>query len=170
MRKTVTMLFVCLLVLSIAGAAFAADPQLPGTDPQGVLEHKRARLDKLAEFQGEIHRINDLRIERLQLRIQVIEKHDKILDLLIEAREENNLEALKEAREVRQQIKEINREIASLHQQAAGERKAFREAVKEGNIDKARTHLNNVIDLLKKINSNIEEKIDLLDKIIEILS
>jgi len=106
----------------------------------------------------------------LNLKIQITEKHDEILDLFIEARESQDIEALKAAKEIREQVKTVNEEIRSLHDQIAAERKAFREEVKNGNIEAAGEHIDSIISLITLRNGKIQEKIELLDDIIDVLS
>ncbi|EOD00217.1 hypothetical protein [Caldisalinibacter kiritimatiensis] len=175
MKKLLTILMVGLLVFASVGTAFAEEPDLTSRTQLSLEQMQQMReagqrYKALKEFKDEIHQINELRIERLELKTQQIEKNDSIIDLYISAREEGNKEALLEAREARKQIKEINKEISELHKQLKEERKAFREDVKNDNFDEAREHINKVISIKEQINSKVEAKLGLLDQIIEILS
>ncbi|KPU27152.1 hypothetical protein TR13x_06205 [Caloranaerobacter sp. TR13] len=181
MKKLLTFLLVGVMLLTIAGGAFAEGPNNFARDfsekpfklsekPFEIRARENLRFEAMKEFKDELHKINQLRIERLSLRMQIIEKHDTLLDLYIEARENGNVEALKEAREVRKQVREINREIKDLFKQIRSERKAFREDVKNNDFDSAREHINKVIELKTLINEKISEKIVLLDEVIDILS
>ncbi|HWR61889.1 MAG TPA: hypothetical protein VN580_09780 [Clostridia bacterium] len=174
MKKFITMLLVGLM---LAGGTIAVYAEEPGdTLAESLLEEgqgtRAARLGepKLKEFIEEIHSINDLRIERNQLRAQVIEKHDQLIDLLIAAREEGNKEELKAVKTEREKLKAINAEIKTLHEQASAARKAFREALKDGASETAGAELEKLINAHNSINDKTESKIPILDNIINILS
>ena len=172
MKKLLTVLLVGLMLFGGAGAAFAQDLE-NGLGDQILDEENNLpgfRFDALKEFQDEIHKINELRIERLQLRIEVIEKHDTILDLYIEAREAGDVEALEAAKEVKQEIGVINEEIKNLYSEVSAEKQAFHAELKNKNIEAAKEHLDNITDLFDTINDLTDSKIDLLEQIIEILS
>ncbi|NPV44741.1 MAG: hypothetical protein HPY70_12335 [Firmicutes bacterium] len=169
MKKVLSMILVGLMVFGIIGSVLAEEAEddllVNSEKPNGG-----RRFQLLKEFQDEIHQINALRIEILHLRSQVVEKHDTILDLYIEAWEKRDVEALKAAREVKQKINGINGEIKIIVEQIAAEKKAFREEVKNRNIEVAREHVNNIISLKTTAITKMEEKIELLDEIIDILS
>jgi Zn-dependent M32 family carboxypeptidase len=61
-------------------------------------------------------------------------------------------------------------EIKALHEQAAAARKAFREAVKSGDIETAHSELEKLINAHSSINDKKESKLQVLDKLIDILS
>jgi hypothetical protein len=169
MKKVLSMILVGLMVFGIIGSVLAEEAEddllVNSEKPNGG-----RRFQLLKEFQDEIHQINALRIEILHLRSQVVEKHDAILDLYIEARENGDIEAIKATREVKQKINGINGEIKVIVEQIAAEKKAFREEVKNRNIEAAREHVNNIISLKTTAITKMEDKIELLDKIIDILS
>lgn len=190
MKKLFTMILVGLMVFASVGGVFAEefDEDLTGSfleEQQEVKgnrlekiqarkamkeEKKAGRLEVLKEFLDEIHQVNALRMERHTLRAQVIEKNDALLDLYIAAKESGNEEALAAAKEKREQIKGIHEEIKGLQGQVAAEKKAFKEAVKNGDKEGAQGHIEQVITLKTAINGKIQEKIALLEEIIDILS
>lgn len=169
MKKILSMILVGLMVFGIIGSVLAEeleDDLLVNSEEA----NNGKRFQLLKEFRDEIHQINALRIEILHLRSQVVEKHDAILDLYIEARENGDIEAIKATREVKQKINGINGEIKVIVEQIAAEKEAFREEVKNRNIEAAREHVNNIISLKTTAITKMEDKIELLDKIIDILS
>jgi hypothetical protein len=174
MKKFITMLLVGLMVLSSSIVAFAEEPS--DTSLRSFIEEgqdlrvNRTAMKELNEYTEEIHQINALRIERNRLQIQVIENQDKLVDLFNEAKEAGNREALAAAKEERKQIKVIRDEIKVLQEQAAAARKAFREAVKNNEKETADAEIKIVIDTHSSINDKIEEKIEVLDSIVDILS
>lgn len=167
MKKLLTVLLVGLMVFGSIGSVFANE----GFGEDEILEQKLEgfRFKGLKEFKEERHVINDLRIERLKLRIEVIEINDEIADLVLEAVEEKNIEALKEAKAVREEVKVINEELKGLHNSIKTEKSLFKEAMSNKDLGTAKTHLDNIIELLKELNQKIENRIELLDVIIKIL-
>lgn len=178
MKKIITLLLAGLIMLGGTIAVFAEEPgdMLKDTLQESLLEEGRdlrlAKLEagKLKEFSDEIHRINELRIERNELGIQVIERQDRLVDLMLAAREAGNKEALKAAKEERAQLKDLKAEIKALHEQAAAARKAFREAVKSSDMETAHSELEKLINAHSSINDKKESKVQVLDKLIDILS
>lgn len=174
MKKIITMILVGLMVLGSVSSVYAEEPQdtLKENLTEEVRDLKAGRLGmgKLTEFTEKIHQINALRIERNQLGIQVIEKQDQLVDLLINAKEDGNVEALEAAKVERAQIKVINEEIKVLHEQAAITRKAFRESVKSKDSETAGTEIEKLLNIHNSINGKKADKIKVLDGIIDILS
>lgn len=170
MKKIITMFLVGLMVLSSFSVVFAEEPSTTGAKSSIVKEKTAEKFNLKKEFTEEIHRINTLRVERNQLQIQVIEKQDKLVDLFIEVKETGNKESLKAAKEERKQIKEINNEIKALHEQVIEARTAFKEALKNNDKETANGELEKLINIHNSINIKIEEKSQVLDTIIDILS
>lgn len=167
MKKLLTVLLVGLMVFGSIGSVFANE----GLPEDEILEEKldKPKFKGLKEFIQERHIINDLRVERLKLKIEVIEKNDKIADLVLEAIEEKNIEALKEAKAVREEVKVINEELKSLNNNLQSQKSLFKEAMSNKDLETAKAHLDNIIEMLKEVNQKIENKIELLDVIIKIL-
>jgi len=169
MKKIITLLLVGLMVLSSSIVAFA-ESSLEEEQQALKEEQMTEKLNLKKEFTEEIHQVNNLRIEKSQLQIQIIEKRNQLVDLYIEAREIGNREALKAAKEERNQIKGIRDEIKALHEQATAAREAFREAVKNNDMETANAEIEKLIDIHSSINDKMEEKVEVLDTIIDILS
>ena len=167
MKKVITMLLVGLMLLGGTVAIYAEEP----TDlSEEVLLEKGAGASILKEFTEEIHRLNDLRIERKQLEIQMIGKRDQLIELRLEAKEAENKEALEAVRKEREQLKTINDEIKAFHEQASEARVAFREAVKSKDQETAGAELDKLINAVSSINEKLEDKIEVLNTVIDILS
>lgn len=188
-KKLLSFLLVGLMLFAVVGGVMAegADDFAKKSNEERTLKinerpdkpHKRPfkaerkpkfKLEQMKEFKDEMHKMNELKIERLKLETQEVEKHDILLDLYLEARENGKFEALKEAKEVRKQIKEINKGIKDLHDQLRKEEKEFRKDLKKGDLDSAKEHLNKIIEIKASINGKVSERIVVLDKIIDILS
>lgn len=170
MKKLITMLLVGLMVLGSFSAVFAEEPATPQGDT--ILENVKGptRLDLLKEFNAEIHSVNAIRLERNQLHNQVIQDQDKMVDLILQAREAKNKDAIMAAKEVKQQLKAVNDEISALHEQSKAANQAFRAALKAKDKDQAHSELQNIININTSINNKIKEKIELLSSMVDILS
>lgn len=170
MKKFITMLLVGLLVIGSFSAVFAEEPNT--ASEKSVLKENQGpkKLDLLKEFNAEIHQLNALRIERNQLQIQVIEKHDSLVDLILQARESKNKEALQSAQDTKQQLNTINDELKALHQDEKVANQNYKAALKSKDKEKAHAALQNLININTSINSKIKEKIDVLSSIVDILS
>lgn len=186
MKKLITVLLVGLMVFGSFSAVFAEEPndteigsfldegQQDKVDKAEMKalkeEQKLEKLSLAKEFIDEIHQINALRVERNELQIQVIEKHDQLLDLYIAARESGNKEALEAAKQERSKLNGINAQIEALHQQAQAAKETFKEELKKGNKEAAQAAIDRFIDIHTSINNKAEEKVEVLGAIVDILS
>lgn len=170
MKKIITMILVGLMVLSSFSVTFAEEANT--TTVESSLEEVQMpeKLNLMKEFTDEIHQINALRVEKNQLQIQVIGKQDILLNLHMAAKESGDKEALAAAKEKRKQIQVIHDEIKALHQQAITTKTAFREAVKNDDIETATLEIGKLTNIHITINAKIKEKMELQDMIIDILS
>ncbi len=175
MKKKIAVVLACMMMFAGAGSVFAqeAAPAPSANESLAVeIDETAAHVKKvevIKEFRDELHTINALRIERLGLKSQIVQKQDQILDLTIAARENGDKEALKEAAEVRKQIHVVSKELDVLWEKFGGQMKAFKEAVKSGSKVQAQIHIDGAIAILGTINGNLGQKVGLLDKIIAIL-
>ncbi|MFZ5946296.1 MAG: hypothetical protein ACOYVD_19575 [Bacillota bacterium] len=174
MKKVITILLMGLFLACSVGSV-SAEEKLPFGEEREAwkrerMEQRQAKFEMHQEFVDELHSINSLRMERNNLQNQVIQKQDALIDLYIAATEANDEESLQEAGEVRSQIKDVNDELREIHKQTREERKAFREQLREGNLEAAQTHIDQVIALSTQANEKVNVKINLLQQIIDILS
>lgn len=172
MKKKIFVLAAYLMLFAGVGSAFADTPA-PADSTNGIAVTQTlpeiAKLQVLKEYRDELHKINSLREERLGLKTQIVQKQDHILDLVIQAADNHNQEALKEAGLVRKQIQALNNDMQALRQSMASEMKDFRQSVKAGDKVQAQAHINHIITLFEEANGKLGQKIILLDQIIAIL-
>ncbi|KAB3531065.1 hypothetical protein [Alkaliphilus serpentinus] len=180
MKRIIAMvLMVCIVALG-GGSVYAhtveeatpLEENLNVFEGEGGFKGQRGqrRFDIIKELRDEIQQLNQLKIQRLELKIEVTERQGTILDLTINARENQMKEELQQAKEVRQEIKDIHDQLKEYREEVKAEVESFREAVKNHEIEEAREHIENIINIKTTINSMISEKILLLDEIIEILT
>lgn len=174
MKRIFVMLLVGVMVFASVGSAFAVEPaeDKVKAEQRKVMreEMKTNRLEMLKALQDEIHQINGLRMERLDVRGEIIGKHDLLLDLYITARENENEEALMAAKEVKVQLKELNGELQALHEQIKTTRQSLKEAKQNGETDQIELLVSEIISLGNEMNNKLKDKVGLLDEIIDILS
>ena len=128
------------------------------------------RLGFMEEFQEELHKRNDAKIERLELQQQIVEKKDQLLDLTLAASKGDNIEKLSELKEVKEQIQAVNNDIKDLHKLIKVEKTEFKKLVKNKKIDLAHNQANQLLSLGEKVNEKLQDKVELLDEMIAILS
>ena len=140
-------------------SAYAAD------NPQTVVtkEHNGKKFDKLSKYQEQIHQVNQLREERLDLEKQMVEKKDQLVDLFLAAKKSGNKEALKQVKESKKQLKTKNGELKALLTKGKDERKSLKETIKAGD---ATEQFEKVIAAQKQVNDKFKEQLALLDQMI----
>lgn len=131
---------------------------------------KAARLETRQEFADELDQLNTLQRENLSLRIDINSAHQQIRNLLLAAPDHENQEAVQAVREVRQELSGVNQELRDLQAQLKEERQEFRDALKNDLIPEAQSHMANMLQTKESINAKLRIKIDLLQRIITILS
>lgn len=189
MRKCMAVLLAGLLMFVLTGNAMAVEDDVLLTETKNMraqiqaeknLEREQrqaereaeriAKLDKLKEFNDELDQISAYKRERLSLRIEINQAHQEIRHLIITVLENQDKEVLQEAREVRQELEGLSEEIRALHEEFQVNRQGFRESLINDDIPQAQAYVDNMIQISGDINSLIMEKLDILQRIIVILS
>lgn len=124
----------------------------------------------LNQFNGELLKVDQLEIDFLSLRQYEIQKQGQIRSLMFTALTNKNVEALKQARALQKDIKPIEKAMKDLRKQITNETREFRKACNNGNIEAARAHINQVINLMGQNNAKFKEKLSIQDQIIQTLS
>jgi hypothetical protein len=171
MKKIVAIVIACMMLFAGMGSAFAEEGQNPPVIRDEAVEAAfDGKFAVLKEFRDELHTLNGKRVEHLGLKAQIVHKQDQILDLTIQAWENGDKEALKEAAKVKKVIHAVNQELRNLHQKMETEMKGFRQAVKEANLVQAQVHIDTAIGVFTAINAKLGQKAGLYDQIIDILN
>ncbi len=175
-KRVLSFLLTAAFLLSASGIAMAA----PSSDEFGIIASaeemaanpgaKAKVMDTMKEFEDELHQLAALEMAALDLRQQEIEKRDQIMSLTIDTWDAQDKEALQEARALQKTIKPINEEVQALRKDIAQERKAFRQDCKNGKLDDAQAHIDQVLELSSDLNGKLESKIAIFDEIINTLS
>jgi uncharacterized protein YukE len=141
-------------------------PKVEAKAEAGTTGHVGKRLEVLGQYKDQIHQVNTLREERLDLRKQMVDKKDQLLDLLLAAKNSGNKAEFKQAKEVKKQVKSLNGELKTLLKEGQVDKKALKEAVKKG---EASEQFAKRLATNQQINEKMKEKLAELDKMIEIL-
>jgi hypothetical protein len=147
-------------------SAAESQPKVEAKAATGTTGHFGKRFEVLGQYQNQIHQVNKLREERLDLKKQLVDKKDQLLDLLLAAKKSGNKEELKQAKEVKKQVKSLNGEMKSLLTEGKDEKKALKEALKKG---EASGQFTKLLATNQQINEKMKEKLAELDKMIGIL-
>ncbi|WP_040203175.1 hypothetical protein [Neobacillus jeddahensis] len=151
-------------VYGIHSVSAAGDQQV--IEANGMGNHLGNRLDMLSQFKDQIHQVNQLREDRLDLRKQAIVKKDMLVDLLIAAKNSGSKENFKQAKEIKKQLKTLNEQLKPLLTEGKDERKALKEAMKKGEGSDQFTKL---LATQQQVNAKLKEKLTELDKLIDLL-
>ncbi|MEQ8174674.1 MAG: hypothetical protein ABRQ26_06330 [Syntrophomonadaceae bacterium] len=141
-----------------------------GGQPNAGSHDKGKKAAILNQFDGELQKVDQLEIDFLSLRQYEIQKQGQIRGLMFTALTNNNVEALKHARELQKKIKPIDKAMKDLRKQIITETKEFRKDCNNGEVEAARTHINQVINLMGQNNAKFKEKLAIQDQTIQILS
>ena len=161
MKKVFELMLSMILVFASVGAVFANEI----TEEDDISVKK---IEVLKEFTEEFHKINELRVDILALRQEVVQKNDTIIELIIQAHDEGDNEALDEAKEIKKEIRKINQEINDTYKTIKEERRAFKAKAKEGDFEAAKGHIEKVIEHKETVKDKFGEKIELQNKIVDI--
>lgn len=138
----------------------------PKVEAKAATGHFGKRLEVRSQYKDQIHQVNKLREERLDLRKQMVEKKDQLFDLFLAAKNSGNKEKFKQAKVVKKQFKSLNGEMKTLVKEGQAEKKTLKDAVKKGEASEEFTKL---IGTHQQINEKMKEKLAELDKMIEVL-
>ncbi|MEN6392000.1 MAG: hypothetical protein ABFD04_16405 [Syntrophomonas sp.] len=138
--------------------------------PNAGGQDKGKKAAVLNKFNGELQKVDQLEIDFLSLRQYEIQKQGQIRGLMFTALTNKNIEALKQARELQKNIKPIDKAMKDLRKQITNETKEFRKDCASGEIEAARAHINQVINLMVQNNAKFKEKLAIQDQTIQILS
>jgi DNA repair exonuclease SbcCD ATPase subunit len=136
--------------------------QAPNANNQ---QHVGKRFNFLSQHKDQIHQINQLKEDRMDLTKQMIQKRDQLLDLFLAAKTSTNKEEIKQAKALKPQLKSLNQDIKNLVREGKNERTSLKQAVKNNSGD-ITSDLNQLISTHQQINAKMKDKIAQLDQLI----
>lgn len=173
MKKRAVVVLAGMLLLAGMGSSAYAATDTTSTDPSApaatatVQTITRAHL--LESFGPQLHQLNALREERLNVKEQIVKKEDQIMDLLAAAKKAKNKEALKQAKELQAQVHTLRQDINTEAKTVESDMKDFRQAIKDRNADAATTAITGALTAFQDVNNKLTQEASLLDQIITVL-
>lgn len=155
MKKAITLIIALLMVIGLAGNAFAADPADGG--PSAKVKHAGVK-----DLQG-WDTLVQAREEGKELRQAIKADFAQLKELAKEARENKNKEALAQLKELRGQVKPLREEI----KQMETDKKAAWQSLKDAKQANDTPGMQAALDRINNLKSQINEKLSQVKGILE---
>ncbi|MFD1359425.1 hypothetical protein ACFQ4X_15990 [Fictibacillus halophilus] len=134
---------------------------------QVVKEKREHHFRHMKNFEAEVHKANDLKIERLEIKKEIVQKKDKLFSLHVKAAEGGNKEKRSGNKAIWQDMKKIHEDLKALKQEAHNTKKSMHEAMRADDEKLAKEKMIQWLSINEKINNKLSEKSQKLDEIIE---
>lgn len=121
------------------------------------------------EFMEEWHEINQLRIEKLELKAEAIKYHDELAEKYLKAKDSRSGVNTKKLKQFKRQIKKEKIALKKLHKEKTESMRNFRDALDNKDKKKAKTALHEVISKYKAMNQHMKKCNQLLSKMKQVL-
>ncbi|MGE5630309.1 MAG: hypothetical protein ACM3TR_04335 [Caulobacteraceae bacterium] len=158
MKKLLSLTLVAVFLCVMSIGVFAEEPV--NTSPN---EDLKAELTQLRD------ELKDLRAEHQGLHEQVLQKRDTIKETVSNLKESGSLDKLEAIKPYREELKGIREELKNLRTMKNDLWKEIKDARTAKDFETVKTKLTQVIDYKKQIIQKVDEKIQLLDTIINTL-
>ena len=129
-------------------------------------EKKEMKFKNIENFQENVHKANQLKIEQLELKKQIVQKRDKLFDLHMKANKSEASNKNNGRSAFRQDMKQIHQDLRALRKESHETRKAMREAMKAKDMKLVSEKIQQSLAINEKINNKLKEKVAKLDEII----
>lgn len=117
----------------------------------------------MKEHKDELQARKEMKSERLEIRKQIGEKKDQLLDLALEASLSEDSEKATEVNELRQQMKAVQDEITAIHEEMKEKKPTSKEDRSEEKFEELRL-------LGEQVNEKLQDELEILDQLIALLS
>ncbi|WNB92203.1 hypothetical protein [Bacillus sp. NEB1478] len=159
-----------LIVLAIAFAMVTGGTVIVSAQTEQnvkiAAEKKEMKFKTIENFQENIHKANQLKIEQLELKKQIVQKKDKLFDLHMKENKSGALNKKNGKAAFRQDMKQIHEDLRALRKESHETRKAMREAMKAKDTKLVSEKIEQSLVINEKINNKLKEKVAKLDEII----
>lgn len=155
MKKIVSFALAGLMVAGMAGSAWAS-----GTENTGQI-----RVKELPGYQ----QLLDLREEGKSIRGEIQQERLQIREMLQEARQEKNKEAVAGLKEIRPSLQQLRQERKELLENQKNNWEAMREARKSGDQEQMESVLNQITSTRQDLNGKLAEIKTVTDEIMQVL-
>ncbi|MDR7073956.1 hypothetical protein [Fictibacillus barbaricus] len=129
-------------------------------------EKKEMKFKNIENFQENVHKANQLKIEQLELKKQIVQKRDQLFDLHMKVNKNEASNKNNERSAFRQDMKQIHQDLRALRKESHETKKAMREAMKAKNMKLVSEKIQQSLAINEKINNKLKEKVAKLDEII----
>lgn len=131
-------------------------------------ERDRARADKnWTAHRDQWKKLNELEQDYLQLKIEMLKRHNEAADLYAKPGRGKDANKMKAASKQKEKMRSLHQELKEIRMQIAEQRLTAAQALKGGDEKAARKALDNWIDLKKKQNRLMKEKLRVWDKMLK---
>ncbi|HYF84498.1 MAG TPA: hypothetical protein VEB00_15895 [Clostridia bacterium] len=158
MKKMLVLTMVLVFMCALSIGVFAEEPAGDAVNPELKAELKEMR----AELQG-------LRTEHKDLHLQVVEKRTDIKETIKDIKESGSLEILDTIQPYREELKAIREELKTLREAKKELWTEIKSAKEVKDFETIKDKLAQVIEYKGQIIEKVEDKIVLLDSIIDAL-
>jgi hypothetical protein len=134
---------------------------------QVVKEKREHHFRHMKNFEAEVHKANELKIERLEIKKEIVQKKDKLFSLHVKAAEGDNKEKRSGNKAIWQEMKQIHKDLKALNQEAHNTKKSMHEAMRADDEKLAKEKMTQWLSINEKINNKLSEKSQKLDEIIK---
>lgn len=134
---------------------------------QVVEEKKEHHFRHMKNFEAEVHKANELKIERLEIKKEIVQKKDKLFGLHVKAAEDRNKEKRSGKKAIWQDMKQIHQDLRALKQEAHQTKKSMHEAMQADDEKLAKEKMKQWLSINEKINNKLTEKSQKLDEMIK---
>lgn len=133
---------------------------------QAAEEHKGNHFRHMKNFEEQVHKANALKIERLEIKKEIVQKKDKLFDLHVKAAENGTKENRSGKKAIWQDMKKIHQDLRALKNEEHDTKKSMHEAMRAEDEKTAKEKMTQWLAINEKINSKLAEKSAKLDEIL----
>lgn len=134
---------------------------------QTVKEKREHHFRHMKNFEAEVHKANELKIERLEIKKEIVQKKDKLFSLHVKAAEGGNEEKRSGKKAIWQDMRQIHKELKALKQEAHKTKESMHEAMQADDEKLAKEKMTQWLSINEKINKKLSEKSQKLDEVIK---
>ncbi|MFC0186873.1 hypothetical protein ACFFJY_01175 [Fictibacillus aquaticus] len=149
-----------IVVLMLAASAVLFNPGYGTAEKTGFVQ---SDSPSRMQFQEELHKANQIRFERLEIKQDILQKKDELLQLRAHRIADKKGAGLTD---VRKQMKEIRSDLIQLQKKSATAKKEFKAAMKKKNHAEAKQKMDSWLLVQEEINAKLKEKVKLMDLMI----
>ncbi|MCM3720085.1 hypothetical protein [Fictibacillus phosphorivorans] len=132
-----------------------------------VKEKRQHHFRHMKNFEAEVHKANELKIKRLEIKKEIVQKKDQLFSLHIKAAESGTEKTRSEKKVIWQNMKQIHKDLRTLRKEAHQTKRAMHEAMRADDERLAKEKMSQWININEKINQKLSEKSQKLDEMIK---